>query len=81
MCALQLVALCLGEERTDRFGRVSKTRIVFIHLHLRNDRDRFLLPARGQAIVERLLDQVANPALSVLLKRATPLRTPSVWGR
>ncbi len=49
--ALQLVALCLAEKRTDRFRRVRKAGIVFIHLYLRDDRDRFLLAARGQAVV------------------------------
>ena len=65
MRKLQFVALRLAEERADGFRRVRKARIIFIHLHLRDDRDRFLLPARGQAVVERLLDQLANPALGV----------------
>jgi hypothetical protein len=48
---LQLVALRLAEERTDRFGRVRKARIVFIHLHLRDDRDRFLLPRAARRLL------------------------------
>ena len=62
---LQFVALRLAEKRADGFRRVRKTRIVFIHLHLGDDRDRFLFPARRQAVVERLLDQVADPALGI----------------
>ena len=65
MRKLQIVALRLAEESADGFRRVHKTGIIFIHLHLGDDRNRFLFPARRQAVVERLLDQVADAALGI----------------
>ena len=65
MRLLQFITLRLTEERADGFSRMAEAGIVFIHLHLRDDRDRFLLPAGGQAVVECLLDQIADSSLRV----------------
>ena len=62
---LQIIALRLAEESANRFRRVRKAGIVFIHFDLGDDRDRFLLPAPRQTVIERLLDQVADTALGI----------------
>lgn len=62
---LQFITLGFTEERANRFAGMGKARIVFIHFYLRNDGDRFLRAARRQAVVQRLLDEVADTALGV----------------
>ena len=61
----QLIALRCIKKRPDRLGRVSKTGIVFVDLHLRDHRDRLLLAASCQTVVQRLLDQIADAPLRI----------------
>ncbi len=44
---------------------MGKARVVLVHFNLSHHRHRLLLAAGGETVVQRLLDQVADPALSV----------------
>ena len=62
---LQFITLHFAKERADRLGRIGKAGIVFIHFNLGDDGNRLLLAALGKAVIQRLLDQVADAALGI----------------
>ncbi len=65
MSLLKRVPLGFAEKRANRFGGMGKAGIVFIHFHLGDHRHRLLFAAGGKAVVQRLLDQIADPALGI----------------
>ncbi len=65
MGALQFIPLGFAEEGANRFSRMVKTGVVFVDLDLGDHRHRLLLAAGGKAVVQRLLDQIADPALGI----------------
>lgn len=65
MRLLQFIALAFAEERADRLSRMGKAGIVFIDFNLRDDGNRLLLAALGEAVIQRLLNEVADAALGI----------------